>query len=1822
MATGAWAAEEIVDLDGKEVTYTDSESFGQYVNKVLQNGTINLNSEQQGSAGWMEGTYTIGSGATVNCEKQAYFNNTWTLNIAGGKFNMTSSGEIFYLPFRCGNVEMNISCGGMFTSAADLWIGGLWNNKSQTRKTNNTTKFVMTDGSKLSIASGKHLKIGTSASTLKANTVKNDIGITNSFITLENAQILLGENSNDLVDETEKSYTKITFGPGAVITSGQIYAYKFPTPSVTFDGATFCRADYKDSSFIGHDSAIGDIYTIDSLGLTVDIPSGKSLTCDTNASSLKGTGGITKIGAGSITWNKVSSNGSKGMTFTGPLVVSNGTWTSTLGYAASAFRADGGKLVLSGALSAARVAFAATEGGSLTLAGATITDDSPDMTLAGGGKTDYFTRDGKVDEYTLDSLTLGEDAVLDLDANATAVDAINATTTTITATSDNPATININFSAAPSAGATFTLLNADSADVFTVVPKFGDIVLLHEESVVDGRLVMTIVAEDYIWKGMETSLNWGDENAWTKGGADATWSDGNNAIFATPKASVSLSANAMASKVSFTADATVFGSGELTAFKVNVSDGVSAVISAPMAGMFEKTGAGTLTLGAERKELTVVTEGTIAFPSGVSADLSLLKLGTDPLKAVALDYGAQELAFNPASNIPAHMDVALANGEFTNSGTTYIEDSTMRVAAGASFVGTGWICVGGKSSSDTSSSISACLVVDGGAVTNSANNLSIGDYGAIGSCSKVLVTNGGEYYSANYVSVAQGSTGYLIVDASRVTAISELRFCNEVRCVEGENGYVSVTNGGEIVTKAVKYGSGAGNGYFDFDGGTLKAQANGTLISAHDRLFVSVNAEGGTIDNGGNNVIIAENLLGAGAVTNKGAGSITYSVNQTGTGEMVCEAGETVLNAGLTVARPVTVKEGAKFSVKASEQVTLAGLTLEKGSILNIDSYILGVTPFSAESLTLPAGDTVSLTKDDGVFGKGIYQILSLTGIKVADVQDKLIPAVADGSDFEWIVNDGTLILAVGSYASGGVWTGFGGDGKMSTGMNWLSGSVPEAGATLDFSSVTAATTVIGDVDETFGAVTMGDSVITFTGEKMKATSFSDTRKVAVDVNSSVVVDGHVTINFKDGDGIVNKVDEGGKFVVNGTLTITGGSIHPVLKNGSGYIVAGGLVANSTLYSTKDATSQKWVIGSSGITGDNFIWCLSNSANDCWIYPDNSDFAIAVNMVLRDAIDHHELNTTGYGDGLPHTITLKAGLADKGHLYIAGTGKVVVDSLPAATGDKSAYSGNVTVQNAATLAINKGMKLTTGKITFASGTALEVPSTGVEMGAIAFSGEGTVMLKVAAGDSALDAGTYTLVTSSSTLPNNVLAKFSLDASLVKGDADAWLEVGGDGKSLVLNIGDRSQAAAGVWIGGSGDFSTAANWKNGQVPVEGGELDFSGVTANMTINCGDLSNTKFGAVNLGTAKRQITINGTLRVASMTVEKENVNFSVASDSKLIVDGDVTLTTNENQYLYIVYENNGRVEIGGKVVVGGKAKGYSCFKCSEGSVIALSGVENSSTQDRFKFNARQSSAPKPRLIVGKDGFVGGSGASAYWVDVSGSGTGAILQPADSDFAIGGTDLGIRNAVEFYTTDTNGVGRTVTINATVYRLSGSMKVSGKGTLMINYDTLSKSNGSSQEYFNGAVTVSDTATLAVNAGKVATIGMITVNSDATLQVAQSAASARTAAVTLGGGLTLKNGACLGFNYTTRNAPVLDLSDKTVTFEEGETKNVIVKITADEGKRPFAGENVLTCGGNFSEDVALTLAEGAPNWVKRVYVNDDGNIAIDVKPIGTKITVR
>lgn len=115
----------------------------------------------------------------------------------------------------------------------------------------------------------------------------------------------------------------------------------------------------------------------------------------------------------------------------------------------------------------------------------------------------------------------------------------------------------------------------------------------------------------------------------------------------------------------------------------------------------------------------------------------------------------------------------------------------------------------------------------------------------------------------------------------------------------------------------------------------------------------------------------------------------------------------------------------------------------------------------------------------------------------------------------------------------------------------------------------------------------------------------------------------------------------------------------------------------------------------------------------------------------------------------------------------------------------------------------------------------------------------------------------------------------------------------------------------------------------------------------------------------------------------------------------------------------------------------------------------------------------------------------------------------------------------------------------------------------------------------------------------------------ATLQVAQSGM------VALNGGLTLDDGAALGFNFTEkRTVPVLNVTGRTVTVNG----TVSVKISAADGIKPKGGNHTLTSGGKFA-GATVSLAAGAPTWVKGVSVVG-GEIVLTVKRKGFVVFVK
>ena len=822
----------------------------------------------------------------------------------------------------------------------------------------------------------------------------------------------------------------------------------------------------------------------------------------------------------------------------------------------------------------------------------------------------------------------------------------------------------------------------------------------------DGKTITVSKAGDpnYIWNG--SGMNWGDANAWQNGGAGATWADGNIAIFNTANSTAILAADVSANSLVFNADAAVVTNGTdaaiLTAPIVSVATNASADISAPTAGPLVKTGAGVLTLGSSRSAATTLSEGMLTMSGGdTTLDWSNFTFGTDPSKPVTLRF-ADGAALNGDSSPMyvgevAHVTNTLVKecGDWTLSG-----DFALGRADGvkATFLHKGGTMTVGRYFSIASAGTDyATLVICGGTVNCTRSGSAYALIAAAGDAT-VVVTNGAVFNVTSDLALSNHEgDGVLDITDGTVSVGRDVIFgVNN----DAGNGTVNLGLGGILTTRNIfrRYSPVA---VFNFNGGTLKAGAAGTLITASGNLAVTVGPLGGTIDNDGKAITIQEDLSGTGTINLTGSGATAFA-------------------AGAAIEGGVSVASETTLSLIGTAQTTFGSLALAAGSTLKINSYTPGVTPLAVTTLNLPETGTVNLTLNGGTFPAGVYAIYSKSGVTVADGA-KFAPDT-DGETVSWSVAGDRLLLTVGT-VPGNYWTGFANDGRMSTGANWYSGSAPAAGADIDFSGLGSAVTINADSGLSYGAVTMGTGVITFTNS-LTATSFSNTSKVAVGTNSTVTIDGDLVFSGAGHEFICHTVATGGVLRVTGDIIAserkTGGYLFTCAAPSiEGIIAAKGLVNNQgaqinygmSFACAKDNTDANWEIGEHGLSGSSGRWFFVSSASRSAKIKATTDFA---NSAPIANLHNLELDTGN------HTITLgnggesRGGIMGTGMNIVSGLGKVVanydIDNQTSNNGNKNP---TFIVRGDATLALVPGAEISkTGTVTVETDGCLEVAQSG------------------------------------------------------------------------------------------------------------------------------------------------------------------------------------------------------------------------------------------------------------------------------------------------------------------------------------------------------------------------------------------------------------------------------------------------------------------------------------------------------------------------------
>ena len=718
----------------------------------------------------------------------------------------------------------------------------------------------------------------------------------------------------------------------------------------------------------------------------------------------------------------------------------------------------------------------------------------------------------------------------------------------------------------------------------------------------DGKsvIVKSSAINPLVWIG-NANDNWTDSGKWDDGNGPTAWEDGSKAIFNTSGASTVVNAAVAAPEIVFQANATVGGTANLTVETVAVSNGVSAAINAPTTGTLAKTGDGTLVLGANRTERTIVDEGALAM-SGATVASSMLTLGVYAAKPVVFDYGGQTLSGKWTDYLAVGMDITLTNGTFSTTQNSGWKVATMpkslTIAKGAVMTSSDrltWnMC--GSSDADATNYVN---IVGGTLVstqTGQARNWIMQD-----SRRGTLVFNvsdGGllEFANKTYMLSCRDNTtendtpGLLLTfndSTFRVKNNNSLLFGyndDNLRKNPREPIFELVmTNSVLDVGKGVIYlghnerqSNTAGHATADFESSIVTAKefcvymdrpANGArfsnstlvltdnnsgtgagsgwILATNDTPVIVVGPGGLVLDSQGYTGNIRADFGGTGAVTKKGSGKITLFRSQTSTGAFVCEEGETFVEAGLSMSRPVTAKSGTRLTAKGTAKVSFASLTLEDGATLNIDTPTVGVTSMAVGALALPMSGSATLTINGGTPAMGRYAIFEKEGIAIADVQDKLVPSAGT-----WEVSDNTLYLVVKG-ENDIFWTGAGDGESLGDGENWLGGSVPssEQNAVIGVSS---DVTLVCDGDFSPGSITFTANstaaTISGAGSISGVTSITNLSAVSHTINVPVYFAGNIQVtqnaDYYDHISRSHIVFAGGAYAAEGKSIGTGATVY------------------------------------------------------------------------------------------------------------------------------------------------------------------------------------------------------------------------------------------------------------------------------------------------------------------------------------------------------------------------------------------------------------------------------------------------------------------------------------------------------------------------------------------------------------------------------------------------------------------------------------------------------------------------------------------------------
>ena len=689
--------------------------------------------------------------------------------------------------------------------------------------------------------------------------------------------------------------------------------------------------------------------------------------------------------------------------------------------------------------------------------------------------------------------------------------------------------------------------------------------------------------------------------------------------------------------------------------------------------------------------------------------------------------------------------------------------------------------------------------------------------------------------------------------------------------------------------------------------------------------------------------------------------------------------------------------------------------------------------------------------------------------------------------------------------------------------------------------------------------------------------------------NSTVICETYPVIGYKS---------EGELVVKNNGALDSADQVH-VGSNVKGFgtltVVDGGLLKTTRVHFNLSSADSIGVVNlekGGVITADQFYRTKAGSATvnfDGGKYVKSAVKYADVNVFPANGVNVTVSTNGGTIDNGSNSATIPCTITGDGGITFEGSGTTTISA-------NQEYKGMTKVSEGTTLSVSGGVSFA-GDVEFAAGSKLDIANyvggvNPVTAKSFTFPDSGTVSLTLNSGS--FIAGAYAICKAS--LVSAEQARLSFAPST--GDLRYSWDVSATGDLLLL-VGDIHGYS---WTGLAGDnkFATGGNWVSGIAPSASGPVDFSAVTSDITVDMdGVTAGTIFGAVTMGTGV--ITFTGEFSAASFS---DTSKIAVGADSTVTLVGDLVFSGNVNEYICNTIAAGGVFCVTG-VIEAEKGKTNlllpSVATSFAGTIRANGLVNNGSGKFWLVRNADNSHG---RWEIGAAG-ISGTGLMGYSSD-SGSLTFSATITATADFEV------TTPIVNRRTLTLNPAGHVITLgtstSASAGAIVGSSKAStlidGPGKVVAKYTigTYTKTN---------PFTVKSGATLVLVPGANLGTSVLTVDDGGTLEVAESGT------VTLGGGLTVANGAVLGFNFTDRRvAPQIAVAQgKTVTVSGA----VKVKVSGDVW--PIGGDYVLTACGGFDAE-GVSLADGAPKWAKGIGVNEEGNIVLTVRPKPTMIIVR